>query len=114
MTSAGKSVVKRAESEVESLTPPSFAMASDVVEDALPREEPMFGSLLGFYILRVNTVRFEAPSRHTYEEILTFYQGTTPYRDGHGRHHDEPSWSCSMTVFIHTNARVPRWYTKTF
>lgn len=90
MTNAGRSVVTSAESEVDSLTP-RLAIASEVIEDAFPREEPMLGSLFGFYILSVNTVRYEFPSRDTYEKILSFNQGTDPYWDGHGRHQDDPS-----------------------
>lgn len=56
MTNAGRSVVRSAESEVDSLTP-RFLIASEVIEDALPRAEPIFGSLFGSYTLRVNTVR---------------------------------------------------------
>lgn len=107
MTNAGRSVVKSAESDVESLTP-RFLIASEVFDDALPRAEPILGSLFGSYIVRVNTVRYEAPTRYTYEEVLSFYQGTNPYWDSHGRQHDDPSWSCDMTV-IRTNVRVPQW-----
>lgn len=56
-SSAGSNVDKRDEIEVESPPPVTVSNVSVVVDEALPLDDPMFGSLLGSCSTTVKSLR---------------------------------------------------------
>lgn len=64
ITRAGTRVVRNAESDVEPPIPRSPA-TSELPEDAFPRDEPTFGSLLGSCLLDISTMYYSVQKERT-------------------------------------------------